>query len=98
MDNPARYVAYLGQPVRVVVDRPLGTRHPRMGFVYEVNYGYLPETTAGDGAEIDAYVLGRVCTGNRTRKIRMSRRLRSSGFRRCRRHPQTVAAAAFRCR
>jgi len=26
--------------------------------VYCVNYGYIPETTAPDGEEIDAYVLG----------------------------------------
>ena len=50
--------AYLGQKVDIVVDRPLGTKHPEHGFTYEVNYGYLPETLAPDGEEIDAYVLG----------------------------------------
>ncbi len=50
--------AYLGQKVDVVVDRPLGSKHPEHGFTYEVNYGYVPKTLAPDGEEIDAYVLG----------------------------------------
>jgi len=50
--------ALLGQRVRVVIDRPQGSRHPEHGFVYPVNYGYVPGTLAPDGEEIDAYVLG----------------------------------------
>jgi inorganic pyrophosphatase len=50
--------SYLGQRVTVVMDRPLGSRHPRYGFVYPVNYGYLPGTQAPDGDAIDAYYLG----------------------------------------
>ena len=49
---------YLGQKLNVVVDRPLGSKHPKHGFTYEVNYGYIPNTKAPDGEEIDAYVLG----------------------------------------
>ncbi|MGQ0601583.1 MAG: inorganic diphosphatase [Anaerolineales bacterium] len=49
---------YLGQTVRVVIERPLGSRHPTHGFVYLLNYGYVPGTVAGDGEELDAYVLG----------------------------------------
>ncbi len=40
------------------MDRPLGSRHPRHGFLYEVNYGYLPGTVAPDGEALDAYLLG----------------------------------------
>jgi inorganic pyrophosphatase len=40
------------------MDRSLGTKHPKHGFVYEVNYGYIPGTVSGDGEELDAYVLG----------------------------------------
>lgn len=47
---------YLGQTVRVVVDRPIGYDHN--GILYLVNYGYLPGTLAGDGEEQDAYILG----------------------------------------
>jgi inorganic pyrophosphatase len=49
---------YLGQKLNVVIDRPLGSKHPKHGFIYEVNYGYIPNTKAPDGGEIDAYVLG----------------------------------------
>ena len=49
---------FLGQTVRVKIDRPLGSRHPAHGFIYPVNYGYVPDTSAPDGDELDAYVLG----------------------------------------
>jgi len=49
---------YLGKKVRVVFDRPLGTNHPKHGFVYEANYGYLPRIKAPDGEDLDAYYLG----------------------------------------
>lgn len=49
---------YLGQFVNVKIDRPLGTKHPKHGFIYLVNYGYVPGTVSGDGEELDAYVLG----------------------------------------
>ena len=49
---------FLGKEVTIKMDRPLGTKHPKHGFVYETNYGYVPETTAEDGDELDAYLLG----------------------------------------
>lgn len=49
---------YLGQKVHVKMDRPMGSKHPKHGFVYPVNYGYIPNTISGDGEELDAYVLG----------------------------------------
>lgn len=49
---------YLGKKVVVKMDRPLGSKHPKHGFVYPVNYGYIPDTISGDGEELDAYVLG----------------------------------------
>lgn len=49
---------YLGKKVEVVIDRPLGSKHPKHGFVYEVNYGYIPNTLAPDGEELDCYYLG----------------------------------------
>lgn len=57
-----RYLApvshFLGTTVAVTIDRPLGSNHPKWGFKYPVNYGYIPGTKSGDGEEIDAYVLG----------------------------------------
>ena len=49
---------YLGQKVVLVIDRPLGSSHPNHNFVYEVNYGYVPDTRAPDGEALDAYFLG----------------------------------------
>jgi inorganic pyrophosphatase len=49
---------YLGKIVDVIVDRQMGSRHPEHGFIYPINYGYIPETMAADGEEIDAYILG----------------------------------------
>lgn len=49
---------WLGRPVRVLVDRPLGSAHPEGGFEYEVNYGHVPGFIAPDGEGLDAYVLG----------------------------------------
>lgn len=55
MDNSYNY---LGKIVDVKIDRPLGTRHPKHGFMYMLNYGFVPNTISGDGEEIDCYLLG----------------------------------------
>lgn len=49
---------YIGEVVNVQIDRPFGTKHPKHGFIYPVNYGYVPGTVSGDGEELDCYVLG----------------------------------------
>jgi inorganic pyrophosphatase len=49
---------YLGKDVYVVIDRPIGTKHPEYDYKYPVNYGYVPDTKMADGEELDAYVLG----------------------------------------
>lgn len=42
-----------------VIDRPLGSYHPRHpDLYYPVNYGYIPGIIAADGDEQDVYVLG----------------------------------------
>lgn len=48
---------YIGKIVRVVIDRPLGSKHPKYDYKYPLNYGYVPNTKSGDGEELDAYVL-----------------------------------------
>ena len=49
----------LGKIVNVVIDRPLGSRHPAYpDCVYQLNYGYVPGVLAGDGEEQDAYIMG----------------------------------------
>ena len=49
---------YIGKIVKVKIDRPLNSLHPKHGFKYEVNYGFVPNTISGDGEELDAYLVG----------------------------------------
>ena len=49
----------IGNVVKVIVDRPLGSVHPKYkDLMYLVNYGYIPDVFAPDGEEQDAYILG----------------------------------------
>lgn len=53
-------VKYLGQVIKVVMDRIMGAKHsdkyPK--HIYPLNYGYIPNTVSGDGEELDAYLVG----------------------------------------
>ena len=49
---------YIGKTVKIKIDRPMGSKHPKHGFIYPVNYGFVPGTLAPDGEELDAYLLG----------------------------------------
>ena len=51
-------IKYLNKTVTVKMDRPLGSKHPDWDLIYEVNYGFIPNTISGDGEELDCYVLG----------------------------------------
>lgn len=49
----------LGEIVKVIIDRPLGSYHPtHKDIYYPINYGYIKGIIAGDLEEQDAYVLG----------------------------------------
>lgn len=54
MDN----TEYLNKTLKIKIDRPMGSKHPKHGFIYPINYGYVPNTISGDGEELDAYILG----------------------------------------
>ena len=54
MDNKK----YLGKTIRINIDRQFGSKHPKHGFIYPVNYGFVPNTISGDGEELDCYLLG----------------------------------------
>ena len=58
MKNHMIYKEYLGKELNIVIDRELGSKHPEYGFIYPVNYGYVPGTVSGDGEELDCYLLG----------------------------------------
>lgn len=50
---------YLDNFVDVIIDRPLGSKHPKLdNFIYPINYGFVPNTISGDGEELDCYILG----------------------------------------
>ncbi len=48
---------FLNKQVEIIMDRPLGSKHPKHGFTYEANYGYVEGVKAPDGEELDAYYL-----------------------------------------
>lgn len=49
----------VGDIVKVVVDRPLGSYHPKhKDMHYPINYGYIEGIIAPDGEEQDAYIIG----------------------------------------
>lgn len=53
------YSHMIGKMVSGTVDRPLGTAHPRHPeMIYPINYGYVNNVLAGDGAEQDVYLFG----------------------------------------
>ena len=58
MKNHMNHKEYLGKELNIVIDRELGSKHPEYGFIYPVNYGYVPDTISGDGEELDCYLLG----------------------------------------
>jgi inorganic pyrophosphatase len=53
-----RTTDYIGENLTIQIDRAMGSRHPAHGFIYPVNYGFLPGVFGGDGEELDAYLLG----------------------------------------
>ena len=57
MDNPDFWLTLdrLISDSDIVIDRPKGSKHPRYDFVYEVDYGYLKNTTSIDGGGIDVW-------------------------------------------
>ena len=56
---PLEYVVPEGEVVEIIIDRPLGSHHPKYtNMVYPVNYGYIKDIVAEDGEFQDAYVLG----------------------------------------
>lgn len=49
----------IGDIVKVIVDRPLGSQHPQyVETYYPINYGFVEGIMAADGKEQDAYILG----------------------------------------
>ena len=51
---------YIGKKTFAKIDRPLGCipKKEFPDFIYEVNYGFIPNTMSGDGEELDCYIVG----------------------------------------
>ena len=49
---------YIGKILNIKIDRQFGNKHPKHGFIYPVNYGFVPNIISGDGEELDCYLLG----------------------------------------
>lgn len=51
--------SYLGKTVTILIDRPVGSVHPKHDdIIYPINYGFIPGVLGGDGEELDVYLLG----------------------------------------
>lgn len=51
--------SYLGKTVEIIIDRPIGSIHPKYNdLIYPLNYGFIPNVLGGDGEELDVYLLG----------------------------------------
>lgn len=48
---------YIGKKNNIKMNRKLENKHTKHGFIYSVNYGYIPNTISGDGEELDCYLL-----------------------------------------
>ena len=51
----------IGKKVTVIVDRPIGSYHPKFkDSIYKVNYGYIEGTIGKDEKPLGAYILGTI--------------------------------------
>ena len=51
--------SFLGKTVRILIDRPIGSTHPKYkDMIYPINYGFIPNVWSEDGEELDVYLLG----------------------------------------
>lgn len=59
-ERKAQARGYLGEVVRIEIDRPIGYVHHKEAYdlIYPINYGYVPEVLGGDGEELDVYLMG----------------------------------------
>lgn len=56
--EPRNIEERLGEKIKIKIDHPMGSKHPKYGFIYPVNYGHTPDVMGRDGKDIDAYLLG----------------------------------------
>ena len=49
---------HLGELIKIKIDHPMGSKDPKHGFIYPVNYGHAPGVMGRNGKDYDAYLLG----------------------------------------
>lgn len=51
--------SYREKMVDVIIDRPIGSVHPKYeDMIYPLNYGFIPNVFGGDDEELDVYLMG----------------------------------------
>ncbi|MCI8277661.1 MAG: inorganic pyrophosphatase, partial [Clostridia bacterium] len=45
--NKTDMKSYIGKMITAKIDRQIGSKHPKHGFIYPINYGYIPNTISG---------------------------------------------------
>lgn len=55
---PHKIRSLIGKRVKVIIDRPIGSKHPMWGFSYSLNYGFVQDIKGRDDEPLDAYLLG----------------------------------------
>lgn len=51
--------SYRKKMVDVIIDRPIGSVHPKYeDMIYPLNYGFIPNVFGGDDEELDVYLMG----------------------------------------
>lgn len=59
MRRKALVESFLGKTVRISIDRPIGSAHPKYkSLIYPINYGFISNVWSEDGEELDVYLLG----------------------------------------
>ena len=49
---------FLNKIITAKIDKPIGSNHPKYGFIYPLNYGYIQNPLNEDGKKLDCYILG----------------------------------------
>ena len=49
---------FLNKIITAKIDKPIGSNHSKYGFIYPVNYGFIPNTLSENGEKLDCYILG----------------------------------------
>jgi inorganic pyrophosphatase len=53
-----KFSKLLGKEFEIIIDRQIGSEHPKFkNWLYPINYGYIENIKAGDGDDVDVFVI-----------------------------------------